>query len=434
MMSEMQIETVIRRELAVIQGQRAGALCDARERKGAALESAPAADWRHGLIVNQDGGPKPLLANAITALRAAPEWAEVLAYNEFSLGTVAVKPAPWGGAAGAEWTDHEDRLVTDWLQHQGIYVPVEVAAQAVQTVAHDRGYHPVRDYLDALKWDGVHRIDTWMSLYLGVESNDYSGAVGARWLLSAVARIFKPGAKADCCLILEGVQGLKKSTALKTLGEPWFTDEIADLGSKDAALQTRGVWLIEIAELDAMTRGEVSRIKSFMTRTSDRFRPPYGRRLIESPRQCVFAGSVNLSTYLRDETGGRRFWPVRCAHIKIDELRRDRDQLWAEAAVRYRSGAPWWLDSAELNRQASEEQAARFEGGPWDELIGLWIADRDSVSVDEILADCIRKERAHWTQGDKNAVARCLQAARWERYRIRTGDGRAWRYRPHEQR
>jgi predicted P-loop ATPase len=387
-------------------------------------------DWEGHLIRTDAGAPKPILANAITALRLAPEWSDVLAYNEFNLGTVVLKPAPWGGRIGIEWSDHEDRLATDWLQHQGIYVPVEVAAQAVQTVAHDRSYHPVRKYLDSLEWDGVQRIDTWMSLYLGVEPSDYSTAVGSRWLVSAVARIFRPGAKVDCCLILEGVQGLKKSTALQTIGEPWFTDEIADLGSKDAALQTRGVWLIEIAELDSMTRGEVSKIKGFMTRTTDRFRPPYGRRLIESPRQCVFAGSVNLSTYLRDETGGRRFWPVACTGIRIDELRRDRDQLWAEAVTRFRGGAVWWLDSAALNKQASEEQAARFESGPWDESIAHWIADRESASADEILEGCIRKDKAHWTQADKNAVARCLNALRWERYQVRTGNGRVWRYRP----
>src|SRR5208282_1506986 len=131
-------------------------------------------------------------------------------------------------------------------------------------------------------------------------------------------------------------------------------DEIEDLGSKDAAMQTRGVWVIVIAELDSMNRGEVSKIKAFISRATDRFRPPYGKRLVESPRQCVFAGSVNHSNYLRDETSGRRFWPVACTRILIEDLARDRDQLWAEAVVRYRAGERWWLDTAELN--IAEEQ------------------------------------------------------------------------------
>ncbi|HWQ57124.1 MAG TPA: virulence-associated E family protein [Bryobacteraceae bacterium] len=387
-------------------------------------------DWRAALVTNRDGVPFPVLANAITALRHAPEWGGVLALNEFSLGVTAMKPAPWGGpAAGSGWTDQEDRLAADWLQRVGIRVSIETAGAAVQTVAQDRTFHPVRQYLDSLKWDGTKRIDTWLALYLGAESNDYTAAVGARWLISAVARIYRPGCKSDCCLILEGEQGTRKSTALATIAGDWFTDEIAELGSKDAALQTRGVWIIEIAELDSMTRGEVSRIKGFMSRATDRFRPPYGKRIMESPRQCVFAGSVNHSTYLRDETGGRRFWPVACTRILIDDLARDRDQLWAEAVARYRAGASWWLDSVELNRRAEQEQAARFEGGPWDELIGQWTAARETVSVGDVLTFCIEKPKANWTQADKNVVARALRAIGWERYRERTGNSLEWRYR-----
>jgi hypothetical protein len=142
---------------------------------------------------------------------------------------------------------------------------------------------------------------------------------------------------ADCCLILEDPQGSRKSTALKTLAGPYFADELADLGTKDSALQTQGVWIIELSELDSLGRAEVSRIKAFMSRTTDRFRPPYGNRLIESPRQCVFAGSVNHSSYLRDDSGGRRFRPVACGRIDIDRLARDRDQLWAEAKALFRA-------------------------------------------------------------------------------------------------
>ena len=178
----------------------------------------------------------------------------------------------------------------------------------------------MKAYLQGLLWDGVERLDRWLSTYLGAEDTDYSRAVGSRWLISAVARIFQPGAKADCCLILEGPQGIRKSTALRTIAGEYFTDELADLGSKDAAMQTRGVWIIELSELDNLSHAEVARIKAFMSRTTDRFRPPYGMRLVESPRQCVFAGTVNHGTYLRDETGGRRFWPVVCGRIDVEGL------------------------------------------------------------------------------------------------------------------
>ncbi|MCL4853333.1 MAG: hypothetical protein KJZ78_18405, partial [Bryobacteraceae bacterium] len=247
----------------------------------------------------------------------------------------------------------------------------------------------------------------------------------------AVARVFEPGCKADCCLILEGEQGIRKSTALRVLAQPWFTDEIADLGSKDAALQTRGVWVIEIAELDSMSRSDVGKIKAFMSRMTDRFRPPYGKRPIDSPRQCVFAGSVNHGTYLRDETGGRRFWPVECKApvIDVDSLAEVRDQLWAEATALYFDGKSWWLDSVDLNREAAEEQADRYEGDPWDELIMAWAEGRESVSISEVLTNCLEKKKDQWTQMDKNRVSRSLRARGWVRYNSGPRRAREWRYR-----
>ena len=404
--------------------------------------------WKGALLLNADGNPRAVLANAITALRNAPEWGGVLGFNEFSLGSVALKAPPWPRSrVGVEWSDHEDRLTANWLQREGIFVTVEIAGQAVQTVAKDHSFHPVRAYLDSLKWDGNERIDSWPSRYLGVKFDDYSAAVGARFLIAAVARIYRPGAKADCCLILEGPQGSKKSTALRTLAGEWFTDEIADFGSKDAAMQTSGVWIIEIAELDSMTRSDVGRIKAFMSRSTDRFRPPYGKRLVHSPRQCVFAGSVNHSTYLRDETGGRRFWPVACTQISVDDLERDRHQLWAEAVARFREGAIWWLDTEDLNLLAAREQSDRYEGDPWDEPIAAWLlkpfprhdppghpiepftSTTESVTVVDVLNHCIGKRQDQWTQSDKNRVARSLRSMGWERYKERCGEKRTWRYR-----
>jgi predicted P-loop ATPase len=390
--------------------------------------------WRKDLLRskpmnNTEGRILPVLANAIAAFRHAPEWGGVLAFNEFAFGTVALKPTPWGVVPKGEWTDHEDRLAAEWLQKQGVLVSVDVAGQAVQTAARDHPMHPVKAYLQALQWDGVQRVETWLSAYLGAEDTEYARAVGSRWLVSAVARIFRPGAKADCCLILEGSQGIRKSTALRTLAGEFFTDELADLGSKDAAMQTRGVWIIELSELDSLSHSEVARIKAFMSRTTDRFRPPYGMRLVESPRQCIFAGTVNHSTYLRDETGGRRFWPVTCGRIGVEGLARDRDQLWAEAKARFEAGGVWWLDSAELIQMASDEQSERYEGDPWEEVIGKWAEDRSNLSISEVLERCLQKPQGLWTQSDKNRAARCLRFLGWERYRERQAARLEWRYR-----
>lgn len=246
--------------------------------------------WRDGLLLNLNGSVKSILANSITALRGAPEWSGVLGYNDFALNTVVLKPAPWmppDVRLPATWTGTDDIQTADWLQRQGICVPPQVAGQAVEVVAKDRKTHPVREYLESLTWDGTSRLSSWLATYLGVEPSPYVMAVGSCWMISAVARILRPGVKADTCLILEGPQGIKKSTALRVLTEPWFTDEIAELGSKDAALQMQGIWTIEIAELDSMSRTEVGRVKAFMSRPSDRFRPPYAERLITAPRLCL---------------------------------------------------------------------------------------------------------------------------------------------------
>lgn len=394
-------------------------------------------DWRSQLMRNADYTPKASLANAITALRLAPEFSDALAFDEFHVSSVTLKPVPWSKEPHS-WSDVDDIFLAEFLQRELIGVPREIAGQAVEAVSREHTFHPVRDYLNGLAWDGAARIDDWLTAYLGALGTEAGGvkyvrAVGGRWLLSAVARIMQPGSKADCCLILEGEQGIRKSMALRTLAGEWFADELADLGTKDAALQTRGVWIIELAELDAMNRSEAGRIKAFMSRTADRFRPPYGKRVIELPRQCVFAGSVNRSEYLADETGGRRFWPVKCGSIDVDALARDRDQLWAEALVRYRAGEPWWLESGELVQRAQAEQDARYEGDAWDSLLSGWTAGRvevgcTSLSVSEALEFCLDKPKGQWTRGDGMRVGKWFKRAGWERFRDR-GRDMEWRYR-----
>jgi predicted P-loop ATPase len=330
-----------------------------------------------------------------------------------------------------------------------------VVGRSVTAVAREHRIHPVRAYLDLLHWDGTPRIETWASRYLGAEPTDLIHAMGSLWLISAIARVYRPGVKADHMLILEGEQGARKSTALKILaGEDWFTDELPDLGSKDAAIHMQGVWIVEIAELDAIGRAEVSRIKAFLTRTTDRFRPPYGRHTVEIKRQCVFAGTVNPDTYLRDETGNRRFWPIRCGAIDINALARDRDQIWAEAVARFKDGAIWWLEDKELLKSASEEQGKRYQSDAWDGLIDRWLTHETrtvskdhagaddwqqeeferleplrDVSVGEILAGAIGIEPARWTKPDQMRVGSWLTSRNWERYQRRTGEAREWRYR-----
>lgn len=164
-------------------------------------------------------------------------------------------------------------------------------------------------------------------------------------------------------------------------------------------------------------------------RIQDRIRPPFGKRVIGFPRQCVLAGTVNHAEYLRDETGARRFWPVRCSAINVEALARHRDELWAEAGCRYTSGEKWWLDTSDLVGIVAEEQAARYQSDPWEEIIAPWLNERANTSVSELLDKCLNKPQARWTQTDKTRIARCLRALGWDRYRERQGSHLEWCYR-----
>ena len=417
--------------------------------------------WSQRLRLDLSGQPERNEANVITALSCDEAFAGALVFDEFRQEIVVRRALPWdapGRPATRPWTDGDDVRAAEWLQRRELNVTPMIVSRSVGVVAREITVHPVRDHLGALTWDGVPRIETWTCRYLGAADTAFNRSAGALWLISAVARIFRPGVKADHMLVLEGPQGARKSTALKILaGEDWFTDELPDLGSKDAAMHMQGVWIIEIAELDAIGKAEVSRIKAFLTRTTDRFRPPYGRYTIEVPRQCVFAGTVNPDTYLRDETGNRRFWPVRCGTIDIDALARDRDQLWAEAVARFKDGAIWWIDGPELMAAATAEQEKRYQSDAWDDLIEHWLGfetltvasgypsyDKPTtetvrrpkpltdVSIGEVLERAIRIEPARWTRADQMRVAAYLKKNGWIKYQTRAVPGRygprEWRY------
>jgi predicted P-loop ATPase len=198
-------------------------------------------------------------------------------------------------------------------------------------------------------------------------------------------------------------------------------------------MQNRGVWIIELSELGALTRGELEKQKAFLSQQVERFRLPYGHRLVHIPRQCVFIGTTNSDTWIRDETGGRRFWPVRCRQIDLAGLRRDRDQIWAEALHRYYMKATWWLEDPELIRDAVDQQRGRYQEDVWQERVEGF-ADEEanrgggSVSITEILQR-LGVEPAKQDQAGANRIARCLKAAGWERFRFGPRGSRSWRYR-----
>jgi predicted P-loop ATPase len=380
-------------------------------------------DWSAQLMLDKGGEIIANLHNLILILREAPKWKGVLAYDEFAARVVLKKRLPWGEEApGAQWNDHHDSLTRTWFQREGIKAAQGDVGRAVQAAARHNAFHPVREYLQGLVWDGVSRIDIWLVRYFHAEDSPYTRAIGPRWLISAVARIYQPGCQADYAPIFEGPQGLMKSATLRALAvrDAWFTDRLSHVASKDAAQELHGVWITEIAEMDALNRAAASTKKSFLTRRFDRFRPPYGRHVNDQPRQCVFAGTINppVGGYLKDATGNRRYWPLVCPNlIDRDGIERDRDQLWAEAVHRYKAGAKWHLETPQLEALATAEQEARFVVDPWEERVRKWLGNRIEISIDDVLQHALHFSGADVTQTAQNRVAAVLTHLGFKQYR-----------------
>jgi predicted P-loop ATPase len=402
--------------------------------RGGASGRRATRDWSDDLVLDDAGGVRPLLTNLILFLREHPNWKGVLAYDEFNARVVIRKRLPWGDETlDATWTDHHDSLTRTWFQREDIAAQHGDVGRAVQAAARANVFHPVRDFFDALVWDGTPRLDSWLSAYLHADDTEYARAVGPRFLISAVARIYKPGCKVDYTLVLEGPQGKQKSEALRILAirDDWFTDRLSHVASKDAAQEIAGVLLLEIAELDALTKASSSAVKAFLTRRFDRFRPPFGKYLIKLLRQCVFAGTVNPAAggYLKDPTGARRIWPVAChGVIDLEALERDRSQLWAEAVARFNAGAKWWLETPALEALATAEQALRFKEDAWKGPILKWLGKRQDASIAEVLERALKIAPRDQTHSAEIRVANILTQLGFTKYRARKGNERENRY------
>lgn len=412
----------------------------AREGLGDAINSVA-----QRLLRSSSGAPRPVAANVITVLSHDPRWAGVLAYDELSLRIVTVAPPPWhaddaGGAAVGPWTDDDDTRLTSWLVREyGLQVASAIGYAGVSVAAKAHAYHPVRDYLQALRWDGTPRLESWLHRLLGAAPSRYHSLAGRYWLLSAVARALQPGAKVDTMLVLEGPQGLGKSQAIAALvggvpGRSVYADTPIDLGSKDRFGALRGVWVYEWAELAGLSRRDAETVKAFLSSREDKYRPPYGRQDVIAPRSVVFAASVNPreeddGAYLHDSTGGRRFWPVACGAIDLPGIVEERDQLWAEAMHAYREGgdaARWWA-SSEDEALFSDEQRRRSEGADvWDEPISKWIRggcyaapaygaapDREPqalpITAANVLLHGLARPIERQSKADRDRVGRCLR-------------------------
>ena len=326
-------------------------------------------DWKQQLKITEKGALAQTIENAVIILRNDPQLKDCLAYNEMDHNIVTLKSLPWREVRGeSQWIDTDDAALRFYLERLYGMQGKDRIFDAVNVVALERAFHPVRDYLQSCEWDGVPRVDTLLIDYLGAEDSAYTRAVTRKTLAAAVARIYKPGCKFDYMLTLRGRQGLGKSAFIAKLGGKWFSDTFTTMQGKDAYEQVQGVWIMEVGELAGMRKAEAETIKLYISKQVDRFRPAYGRRSQEFPRQCVFIGTTNEAQFLRDTTGNRRFWVVDTPNEPTrdmwDELTDEViKQIWAEAVEIYKRGEPLYL-SKNIEKVAREIQEYYEEENP----------------------------------------------------------------------
>lgn len=312
-------------------------------------------------------------------------------------------------------------LLTD--ERFGFRPAKEFFWDVVADAARRNTFHPVRDYLSGLQWDCTSRIDTWLTAYGGAADSTYSRAVGALMLVAAVRRIRQPGCKFDEMVVLESEQGKDKSSALALLAirDEWFTDDMPlNADSKVVIERLAGRWIVEAGELKGMRKGDVEGLKAFLSRRVDRARAAYARLTQEVPRQCILVGTTNSQRYLRDGTGNRRFWPVAVGTFDLEALRRDRDQLWAEAAAREATGVSIRLDRA-LWAEAAEEQEARRIEDPFVVTLGAILGQQGGKLRAADAWDLLGIPAGMQTQDQNARFGEAMRELGWERTKLRFG-------------
>ncbi|MCL2829402.1 MAG: CHC2 zinc finger domain-containing protein [Betaproteobacteria bacterium] len=391
--------------------------------------------WR-ALLIRKDEKLVDCRENVYLILKHHPDWKEVIWANVFARKIVRRNPAPWESAKSftqpIEWDDNDDFRLGLWLaQNERMIVrSSETLSSAVGWVASETRWHPVRDYLESLQWDGVPRLEDWLTDFLGVRKTEYSALAGRMFLIGMVARIFRPGCLMRSMPILEGPQLRGKSSALRVLGGEFFSDAPLDLNNKDVYQLIQGCWLFEVGELDAFNRSEITRIKSFISSQVDRFRAPYDRAPRDNQRETCFAGTTNQSEYFKDSTGNTRYWPLlveEVDRINLDGLAAARDQLFAEAVVMFRRGERWHPSRDEQERLFRPEQETREIIDPWMTMITTWLLKRpsssDRVTTEEILGDLLKVEpsKIDASRSMATRVGNVMRAIGWKRKRETSG-------------
>jgi putative DNA primase/helicase len=364
--------------------------------------------------------PKCNLANTVVVLQQDPLFGPDILYHDEFLDRAVIRDEH----GPREYRDDDDARITVYMQQiiqMGTMAESQVSS-AVRYVSRQRSKHCVREYLHSLTWDDEPRIALAFEDLLGAMPSpdqpcEYVRAVSANFFIGMVARVMRPGCQLDTMPIFEGAQGIGKSSALRILGGDWYALAAESVNSKDFFQVIPGKWLVEIGEMDSFRPAERERTKIAISTPIDRYRASYGRRALDHPRQCVFAGTTNRDDYGNDETGLRRFLPVRCSQILLDDIAAQRDQLFAEAFAQFRAGATWW----EVPLSALAVQRDRQQEDPWTQAVLAFVRHRDEVTSGEVLEDCIKISTANIEKKHQSRVGHILKLANWKKGTIRRG-------------
>lgn len=396
-------------------------------------------DWKLKLTRNRDGKVEGSLHNLATIIEHDDRLAGLFWLNDSSNQVVMARRAPWPGSNRNEFVDTDACELAAWLQHPdryGMKCGDDVVLKAVIAVARRHRRHPIREYLQKLRWDGTPRVEAMLVDMFGALDNLYARQASLCFMVSAVARVLwiddknpSLGAKVDFMLVLEGPQGKSKSTSLAELfGTDWFVETAESPTGKDFYQVIQGCWGVEIGEMDSFGKADVTAVKVAITRRTDKFRAPYERMPSSYRRECVFVGTTNDREYLKDATGGRRFLPVRAVgEVDVPRIVATRDQLWAEAVSLFNDGFKYWV----LPDDAPAEQAERYIGDSWEGRVERFLAgdfrrskDNDDIAptrlkfsagpiewttTDELLEFAIGMEPAKHTKTDQMRIAAIMK-------------------------
>ncbi|WWU63803.1 virulence-associated E family protein [Clostridium baratii] len=415
------------------------------------VENEDNKNWLTELDFNEKGTLKNTPNNFVLILNNDENLKGKMAINEFSNRICVLGKLPWRKENDlSDWSDEDDSSLRIYISKIWEIQSKQNCEDALKQTVKANSYHPVRDYLNSLSWDGVSRIDTLLIDYMGAEDNEYTRFVTRKWLCGAVARIFVPGIKFDYMLVLTGAQGIYKSTFFNYLSKGWFTDSIQDVEGNQAIEKLMNSWIIEFGELQAFSKAESNAIKRFITSQEDRTRLAYAKRTSYLKRQCVFAGTTNKSEFLKDDTGDRRYWPVNVkAEGRIKDVREDLpkevDQIWAEAIHFWKEKEESLYLTEEQEKLAKIEQEEHREVSEKEGIILKYLdmllpeqwedwdiykrrsylqgcdviegtTKRDKVCAIEIWCECFEKNKADMKKSDSLEINGILnKLSGWER-------------------